>query len=133
MLTPDARVMSTQFVIDKIEQWARLNPHAHGLLLSMMRSGEWQSRFVVSVDFGNGQTEGVVVGQLASVVIERTGSKSNPVRRDMDNDRKPPEARYIDLDDDQVKAVLAAWRAGRSAASVDGVRFVYRNGRIVTV
>lgn len=69
--------------------------------------------------------EGVVVLQLPHVVIERTGSRKNPVRRDMANANKPFEKRDIGLDNHTIDAILAAWSRDESAMTVDGVTHAF--------
>jgi hypothetical protein len=58
---------------------------------------------------------------LPHVVLESVGSRKNPVVRDMANEKRPFEARSIDLSDDDIDAVISCWREDRPALSLDCV------------
>ena len=99
------------FKARKLAQWERVKGALPGL--QMIQSGEKGSQFVIS----NG-TEMVIYGQLPHVVLEQTGSRKNPVMKAVPNERKPLERRGIDLDDAAIDQIIAAWAAGRTAASI---------------
>lgn len=110
------------FVDRKLAQWAAVSASMPGLQL--IRSGErgTQVMLVLSQD---DRYEGVVIGQLPHVVVERTTAGKNVGRRFAPNEKKPFDKRLIDLTDSDIAAVLGAWRAGRSALTVSCVTHVY--------
>lgn len=117
------------FVRDKTEQFERVcAPHLGGKV-QLIRAGEMGSQ--LSMGFELGKTyETVIFAQLPSVYMKVTGSPKNPVRRPADNNQKPPEKQEIELSDEKMLEVLAAWGAGKSATTVKGITGVYRNGKL---
>lgn len=128
MLTDESLTQLTAFKIRKTAQGAAAMAYAAGV--SMVVSGEQGSQIVISI--ANDQiAEAVIIGQLPHIHLKSTGSPKNPVRRDAPNDQKPVEKRAIDLTDDQVRAVLDTWAAGRSALEHDFIVAIYdSHGRL---
>ena len=114
------------FIAKKKSQWERLIAPAGA---QMIQSGERGTQFMmastVAVTF-----EGVVYGQMPQIVRIAIGSRFNPVIRPATE--KPFEKSSIDLNDDQILAVLDAWKAGTSALGLPGVPAVYRDGVLHT-
>lgn len=104
-----------EFIERKQRQWQRLNAPTG---THMIQSGERGTQFVIA----NNSGEAVIFGQLPHEVFEHVGSPRNSVRRPVPENRKPLNARAIDLTDEQLEAIIQAWVAGRSAVSVVGPR-----------
>lgn len=129
MLEESNRSAVMAFIARKHDQWDRISASMPGLQL--IQSGELGSQ-IMMVCSVEGFYEGVVIGQLPHIHIEVAGSPKNPVRRPAPNERKPVEKRGIDLDDAEIDAVLACWKAKRSALGV--VPQIYDgNGKLKTV
>lgn len=106
----------------KRAQWDRIAGSMPGL--QFVASGERGTQFMIvcsTPDF----YEGVVIGQLAHLVMETYGSPAQPRRRAIPNAKKPLDRRGIDLTDEQVDAVLDRWRLGRSAIDLPFVAAIY--------
>lgn len=96
----------------------------------IIQSGEQATQFMMAMEI-DGVHEGVIFGQWPQVLMKAIGSPRNPVRRPALDAEKPVERRSIDMTDDQIRGVLAAWAAGRSAIGLPGVIAVYHNGKLV--
>jgi hypothetical protein len=124
MLSPAVQAEVPAFKAKKQAQWERVKDSLHGLQLAV--SGEVGTHFVLTCSpHDDSFYESIVFGQLPSVVLEMYGSPLNPMYRDIEEAKKPFEAGRIDLTDDQVDAVITAWRAGQSALSLPFIAAVY--------
>ena len=95
----------------------------------IIQSGEQGTQFMMVREVA-GVQEGVTFGQWPHLVMKTSGSPRNPVKRPALDAEKPIEKRSIDMTDEQVCAVLAAWNAGQSAKGLPGVVAFYRNGKL---
>lgn len=130
MLEEIDREKIAAFVARKIDQCERVQSRTPGIQIIV--SGEMRSQIML-VTSTDAMYEGVVVGQLPHVVVERTTGGKNVGRRFAPEHKKPFEARAIDLTDEQVDAIVAAWVSGRSALTVPAVTHVYdKHGKIRT-
>lgn len=110
MLEIDSPAEIEAFKARKLAQWQRVA----GAGLQMVQSGERGTQFVIVGPDG----ERVIYGQLAHAVAKWVGTGPHRKLEPVSNDRKPLERRSIDLDDTALDAVIAAWTAGRTAASL---------------
>lgn len=118
------------FVARKLAQCRAVANRTPGLQIIVSGERRSQIMLVISTD---DRYEGVVVGQLPHVVVERTTGGKNVGRRFAPEHKKPFEARAVDLTDEQVDAIVAAWVSGRSALTVPAVTHVYdKHGKIRT-
>lgn len=97
----------------------------------IIQSGEQGTQFTMAMEI-DGVHEGVIFGQWPHLVMKTGGSPRNPVRRPALDAEKPVERRSIDMTDDQIRGVLAAWAAGKSAIGLPGVVAVYRDGKLAS-
>ncbi len=118
------------FINAKTDQFNRVCQPALGGRVQMIRSGEAGTQMSMGFQLGKNY-ETVVFAQLPSVYMKVTGSPNNPVRRPAKNGEKPPEKQEIELTDEQMTQILAAWADGKSATTVAGVTSVFRNGKPV--
>lgn len=114
------------FKADKHRQAATLVAPAGAQII---QAGEQATQFTMATEI-DGVHEGVVFGQWPHLVMRTGGSPRNPVRRPALDAEKPVEKRAIDMTDDQIRGVLAAWAAGQSAVGLPGVVAVYRDGKL---
>lgn len=115
MLLPISDADLAAYKARKVAQWERVASAIPGL--QMIQSGDRGTSFTIGWSSGD-DFEGVIFGQLPHVHLVLTGSPRNPVRRDAANDAKPIEKRAIDLTDEQIDAVIDAWRRGWSALTL---------------
>ncbi len=117
------------FIRSKTDQYERVcQPHLGGKV-QLVRSGEAGTQFAMGVQLGK-VYETVIFAQLPSVLMKVTGSPKNPVRRPASNDEKPPEKQEIELNDEKMLEILAAWADGKSATTVRGLVGVFQNGKL---
>lgn len=116
------------FKTDKHRQAAKVIAPAGAQII---QSGEQGTQFTMAMEI-DGVHEGVIFGQWPHLVMKTGGSPRNPVRRPALDAEKPVERRSIDMTDDQIRGVLAAWAAGQSAIGLPGVVAVYRDGKLAT-
>lgn len=130
MLSSDTVSELPGFIAETEAQWTAVSGSLPGL--QFVRSGDRgsQAMLVYSTDT---HYEGVVIGQLPHVMMERTGSPRNPVRRPAPDAKKPHDRRRITMTNEEVAAIVSAWRSGRSALDLAHVSHIYdRAGQIVT-
>jgi hypothetical protein len=137
-LSPDHARQLPLWKARKDAQWDRIAGTMPGLQLVTTREGGNQYMLVCHrpADEERGVPEfyeGVVIGQLPLVVIERTrlpGGRTG--RKAMAEHKKPIHKRGIDLSDEEIDQVLACWRVGRSALSLPFIAQVQgRDGKMV--
>ncbi len=121
-------VAVSAFKADKHRQAATIMAPAGAQII---QAGEQGTQFTMATEI-NGVHEGVIFGQWPHLVMKTGGSPRNPVRRPALDAEKPVERRSIDMTDDQIRGVLAAWAAGQSAIGLPGVVAVYRDGKLAT-
>ena len=122
-LTLHALASLSAFKARKAAQWNRIAGSIPGLQLVI--SGEQATQFML-VCSQESFYEGVIIGQLPHVVMERAGHSHRPVPEA----RKPLERRDIDLSDEHIDQISAHWRDQRSALSLAFVAAVFgANGR----
>lgn len=112
MLTETDPDAIAAFRARKRAQWDRIAGTLPGL--GMVQAGEQRTQFAL-VYAGHGREEQVIYGQLPHTVIEHQGTGPFRRRAAVPDARKPIEKRAIDLSDDEIDAVLAAWRNGAAA------------------
>ena len=118
------------FVARKLAQCHAVANRTPGLQIIASCERRSQIMLVISTE---DRYEGVVVGQLPHVVIERETAGRSVGRRLAPDHKKPFDKRRIDLSDADVEAIIAAWIAGRSALTVPAVTHVYDgSGKIRT-
>ncbi len=98
--------------------------------LQLIRSGERGSQIMLVISTES-MYEGVVIGQLPHVVVERATAGKSIGRRFAPDHKKPLDRRAIDLNDAEVAAIIAAWSVGKSAITVPTVTHIYdRAGKL---
>lgn len=114
------------FKTDKHRQAATIIAPAGAQII---QAGEQGTQFTMATEI-DGVHEAVIFGQWPHLVMKTGGSPKNPVKRTALDAEKPIEKRSIDMTDEQIRAVLAAWNAGQSAKGLPGVVAFYRNGKL---
>ena len=123
MFSPDVEAIIPAWKEKKDAQWAAIKDAMPGLQL--MTAGDRGTHYtLVCSALDDSFYEAVVFGQLPQVVLEEYGSRLNRRYRDVPEDKKPLDKRAIDLSDDQIAQIIAAWRAGASAMSLPFVMAV---------
>jgi hypothetical protein len=129
----------------KLAQWANVAPTVehgtnpdgstkaivHGLEhLSLIRSGEGQTCFMLNWGTDDGFYESVIIGQLPQIHKVPKNPKKPAV---LESDWRPaapaeiPRAKLrIDLTDDQIDSVIAAWSRNKTALDLAFVPSVWR-------
>jgi hypothetical protein len=148
-LSHEARKLLPLWTRAKQAQWERIASSSEGggpamPGLQLVRSGEKRSTFMLVCSAipgpdadGDGEPgfyEGIVYGRLPQVVNEvKRGHAGQRISVPVPEHRKPLTKRGVDLKDQEIDAVLACWKAGRSALDLPFVEAVWgRDGQMVT-
>lgn len=123
MFSPDVEAIIPAWIAKKQAQWDAVKDTLPGLQLAV--SGLKGTQFMLTCSAHDGSFyDSVVFGQLPSIVIEEHGSKFNRRYREVPEDRKPIDAKAIDLSDQQIADVIARWSAKASASGLPFVPYV---------
>ena len=119
---PETRAFIPQWRAYKDAQWERFQGTIPGLQLIKSGEGQHQYELVCSRDAteeAQAFYEGVVIGQLPQVLMERAGPRTRiggkTARRPAPEHKKPVRLRAIDLSDEEIGAILACWELGKTA------------------
>lgn len=123
MFSDDVLAIIPEWKAKKQAQWEVVKDALPGLQIAV--SGNRGTQFMLTVSTHDGSFyESVVFGQLPQIVLEEYGSKFNRRLRDMAEDKKPIDAKAIDLSDHELALVIDRWRKRMSARDLPFVRYV---------
>jgi len=141
-LSPEHQALTPEWKSRKDAQWERIAGAMPGLQLVATRKKGSSYMLVCSRtqgpdldgDGAPGFYEGIVIGRRPQLVYEqKKGRAGQNISIPMPEHRKPIEKRGVDLSDEEIDQVLAAWKVGRSALGLPFVSAVWgRDGQMRT-